>query len=219
MTFQYSSLDKSTREIRLLKVLPRNPHGPNALVECALVVAPLHKAPGYTALSYVWGDESNRQPVLVNGSEMSVTANLEGALRHFQHDRESILIWADAICINQINQSDNAEKSHHIPLMRNIYETASEVLTWLGLSDVVSDEAMDFLDDVGGQASKASISSLENPDVHNILGSDMKPDLMDIKKSLEEMIQPVFAIVFAKTSVLTRSMYLQKKFGTASNMY
>jgi hypothetical protein len=184
--FRYSALDEATNQIRLLKVLPRSPRKSDALVDCALIVVSLYEAPSYTALSYVWGDERNRSPVSVDGSEMDVTTNLEGALRHLQQERESVLVWADALCINQGNYAD---KSHQIKLMRRIYETASVVLIWLGPGDVVSDGIMGFLDDFGGQALEIGITSLETPDVQNILGSDTKPHLRAIKEGLEEMIQ------------------------------
>lgn len=186
MPFHYSTLDKTTHQIRLLKVLPRSSGKSDVLVNCALTVVSLDEALSYTALSYVWGDERNRRPVLVDGSEMDVTKNLEEALRHLQPEGKSVLVWADAVCINQ---GDNVEKSHQIQLMRNIYETASVVLIWLGPGDIESDGVMDFLDDFGGQALEIGISSLENPDVQNILGSDTKPHLRAIKEGLEKMIQ------------------------------
>ena len=107
--FHYSALNEATNQVRLLKVLPRSPRKSDALVDCALIVVSLYEAPSYTALSYVWGDERNRSLVLVDGSEMDVTTNLEETLRHLQQEREPVLVWADAVCINQGNY---AEKSH-----------------------------------------------------------------------------------------------------------
>ena len=118
---RYSTLEKATHQIRLLEVLPRSPLKCDALVDCALAVVSLDEAPSYIA---PWGDERNKRPVLVDGSEMGVTRNLEEALRHLQQEHKSFLVWADAVCINQGNC---AEKDHQIQLMRNIYETASVV--------------------------------------------------------------------------------------------
>jgi hypothetical protein len=39
------------------------------------------------------------------------------------------VLWLDAICINQ---EDNAEKSIQVPLMRQIYQQASQVCVYLG---------------------------------------------------------------------------------------
>ncbi|KAH9233854.1 hypothetical protein K456DRAFT_36617 [Colletotrichum gloeosporioides 23] len=84
-------------------------------------------------------------------SRLSITPSLDGALRRFrhypsaqtqrrrdlrlrtQHSRIQRLrtqrLWADAVCIDQDNQS---EKAHHIPLMSSIYRNAAGVLIWLG---------------------------------------------------------------------------------------
>jgi Heterokaryon incompatibility protein (HET) len=46
-------------------------------------------------------------------------------------DHPTEWLWADAICINQ---SDDIEKAHQVPLMRDIYGTAKEVSVHLGES-------------------------------------------------------------------------------------
>lgn len=43
------------------------------------------------------------------------------------------IIWADAVCINQ---QDDAEKSHQVPLMGSIYSLAKTDAVWLGPGDV-----------------------------------------------------------------------------------
>jgi hypothetical protein len=188
-SFAYSALDKATHQIRLLKISPQSARECDALVDCTLIVVTLNEAPSYTALSYVWGDETNRRPVLVNGSETSVNANLEEALRHLQREDGTVLIWADALCINQ---RDKAERSHQIQLMRNIYENASMISIWLGPSDETSDGVMKFLDDTGRQALEIGISGLNNSDVQNILGdSDTKPHLVSIGDRLDNMIKQI----------------------------
>jgi len=64
----------------------------------------------FTALSYIWGDESNTRAIVSNGHAVSVTANLQAALREFRTGREfsgHFKLWADALCINQ---NDLAER-------------------------------------------------------------------------------------------------------------
>jgi Heterokaryon incompatibility protein (HET) len=46
-----------------------------------------------------------------------------------REDKRQGYIWADAICINQI---DTSEKTEQVPLMADIYERAELVLVWLG---------------------------------------------------------------------------------------
>jgi len=50
---------------------------------------------------------------------------LEAALRDMRHTTLPARIWADALCINQL---DNNEKSHQVSLMGNIYSTATHTI-------------------------------------------------------------------------------------------
>jgi Heterokaryon incompatibility protein (HET) len=58
----------------------------------------------FAALSYTWGNRNDTRPILVNGNEVQVTANLEEALyalsetSNFQHRYR---LWVDAASINQ----------------------------------------------------------------------------------------------------------------------
>ncbi|KAK4108984.1 HET-domain-containing protein, partial [Canariomyces notabilis] len=86
----------------------------------------------YEAISYVWGDETFPQPILVNGRFLAIRRNLHNALYHLRHPRESgrrRTLWVDALCINQ---SDMHERNHQISLMRNIFSNARQVIAWLG---------------------------------------------------------------------------------------
>jgi Heterokaryon incompatibility protein (HET) len=52
----------------------------------------------YTALSYVWGDASVTEDIIVNGVSFAVTSNLASALRQIRKVFGEVLLWADAIC-------------------------------------------------------------------------------------------------------------------------
>jgi hypothetical protein len=67
--------------------------------------------------------------VYCDGKVIRVTPNCESALRHLRLKKKPRTLWIDALCINQ---SSNAEKSRQVPLMGDIYESASRVLIWLG---------------------------------------------------------------------------------------
>ncbi|KAL6904743.1 heterokaryon incompatibility domain-containing protein [Trichoderma evansii] len=86
--------------------------------------------PSYKALSYVWGRWRRDPPkILVNDHAVKVTNNLEMALRHLREEDDDIILWIDALCINQNN---TAERSSQVSQMRSIYSTASEVIIFLG---------------------------------------------------------------------------------------
>ena len=102
----------------------------------------------FAALSYVWGDEADTREIVVNGYALSVTANLEAALREFRKGWEfsgHLKLWADALCINQ---KDLVERSHHVGMMRDLYESAWSVIGWLGKEDHHSTSAMQLLSDL-----------------------------------------------------------------------
>lgn len=83
----------------------------------------------YNALSYTWGTNTNLRPIVCSGSQLWVTTNLEGALRHLRDRKETVTYWIDQICINQ---DDLAERGQQVGLMPRIYSQARQVTIWLG---------------------------------------------------------------------------------------
>ena len=152
--FKYDPLDikSESRQIRLLKLLPAKIFTDD--IRCTIFHTSLEDDPVYEALSYVWGTEEN--PSLIhlsrfqgsmtgvlfgaNHSEdlntenrgstrLSVTQNLEAALRHIRLPELERTMWIDAVCINQV---DSLEKTHQVSQMRHIYLGAKQVVLWLG---------------------------------------------------------------------------------------
>ncbi|OAL54632.1 HET-domain-containing protein [Pyrenochaeta sp. DS3sAY3a] len=83
----------------------------------------------YVALSYTWGNASTVETIVIEGRTMLIQQNLARALQYFRSSSAIKYIWADALCINQ---KDNSEKSSQIPLMTRIYREASQVRVWFG---------------------------------------------------------------------------------------
>ncbi|KAL8893496.1 MAG: hypothetical protein Q9192_005207 [Flavoplaca navasiana] len=87
----------------------------------------------YTALSYVWGDATDRQDILLDGHRFSVTRSLYNVLSHlrdaFEVDKRELQIWADAVCINQ---DDQEERAREVKKMGVIYSQCFSVTAWLG---------------------------------------------------------------------------------------
>ncbi|KAK7967938.1 heterokaryon incompatibility protein-domain-containing protein [Apiospora aurea] len=112
-------------EIRLIRLFPEH----MSTIQCEIIHTSLQDPPEYTALSYTWGDPDDTVGIRVNGSWMKVTASLHGALNALRKPDDSLLIWADAICINQ---NDKTEQSSQVQLMTQIYSRATSVIVWLG---------------------------------------------------------------------------------------
>ena len=101
----------------------------------------LENEPRYTALSYVWGDSSDRVPCVLDNHRLLITRNLALALQALQLDDEPFVLWIDALCINQ---NDLKEKSEQVLRMKEIYASASLVVVWLGAATPVTDVAVDM---------------------------------------------------------------------------
>jgi hypothetical protein len=55
----------------------------------------------YVALSYVWGDQTDRSTISISGRSLDIMSSLEEALRHIREPRRPLYVWADGICIDQ----------------------------------------------------------------------------------------------------------------------
>ncbi len=154
MEVEYEYLALKPDEIRIAELLPAADI--RDTIRCRLV--PIHLndpgSPGYTALSYTWGDATERASVGVvdayqdDGSPrqaISVTANLDHALRRIRRRDSSLWMWIDAICINQ---GDLKERSKQAGRMREIYQKASEVYAWLGEADSNSQTSWKLIRDI-----------------------------------------------------------------------
>jgi hypothetical protein len=87
----------------------------------------------FDALSYEWGDPRKVAKIIINGHKVSVTKNLEHALRIFRRWKRKTnrtgFIWADAVCINQ---ADIQERNHQVKRMKDLYSSARTVCVSVG---------------------------------------------------------------------------------------
>ena len=138
--FKYSPLPKKT-SIRLIDLRSGNWLDP---LVCQLHVADITNVSRYTALSYVWGDSDDTVGIQCEDRTLSITRNLDEALRHLRHDSDSVKLWVDAVCINQ---GDVDERSQQVKLMADIYRSADLVLVWLGQDETgIAQEAFDNIE-------------------------------------------------------------------------
>jgi Heterokaryon incompatibility protein (HET) len=130
--YKYSRLPDC--HIRLLTLNPLIPDPPSG----ALTVVSLDDNPEFHALSYAWGDPGDKLDLFCSGQILSVYENLGNFIRLASAQYSYTPLWIDAICINQ---EDDAEKNHQIPLMGKIYSNAARTLVWLGINSKEEDEA------------------------------------------------------------------------------
>lgn len=114
-------------------------------ISCTVSTISLDENPSYTALSYVWGENTDRKSILANGTTLRVTQNLFLALEQLTHSEQNQALWIDAICINQ---DEPDEKSWQVGLMRDIYQQATTVVIWLGPATPLSNVGMDTVEKI-----------------------------------------------------------------------
>ncbi|KAI2779902.1 heterokaryon incompatibility protein-domain-containing protein [Daldinia loculata] len=147
-TFTYPPLPTGEDAIRILNLQPGDFFSP---LVCFLTPATFKSRPRYVALSYTWGEPysecvkkasklspasrtDTRKPIniTVNGCTFDAGSNLKVAIQHLRSATVSLLLWVDAICINQ---EDNVEKSAQVAMMSSIYKRAITVVAWIGPKD------------------------------------------------------------------------------------
>jgi hypothetical protein len=144
--FPYKSLDSARNEFRLLRLLSLASSAKTTTaapsddskdyhdtgIVCELFHAFEYDNPKYQALSYTWGSANVTELISVDGVQVPVTKNLADALKNIRDDHEDIVLWVDAICINQ---QDDAEKGKQVSRMRHIYGSSFRTIVFLGASD------------------------------------------------------------------------------------
>ncbi|KAE8446778.1 hypothetical protein EG329_011683 [Mollisiaceae sp. DMI_Dod_QoI] len=142
---RYLPLDYVMDEFRLISLWKADRY--DAPLMASLAYSVMHDDVSYHGLSYTWGssDEKATCPILLNGQMFMIRKNLGQGLRELRHNVHKVIIWIDAICIDQHNVS---ERNRQIPRMLEIYDAAFVVISWLSEGEEASDIAIDFLDEL-----------------------------------------------------------------------
>ena len=123
---------RSTSEGFQIRLCSLSPVTSGDLIKCYIEAFDLNSELEFEALSYTWGDPTDRVPIEANGETILVTKNLGTALWYLRKESDCRYLWIDAICINQ---DDINERSKQVALMGEIYRAARRVVSWLGIRD------------------------------------------------------------------------------------
>ncbi|RBR25242.1 uncharacterized protein FIESC28_01977 [Fusarium coffeatum] len=155
----YSPLNDAQGSIRLLQI---SKGWGREEISCSLfqtvLVLDENQAPDrtliipYIALSYVWGREGFDHQILIDNQPFMVKPNLFSALQHIRRTDQDVILWVDAICINQ---RDKKERGHQVAQMRYVYEAAEEVVIWLGKGDEETSNLIKAVHSIDEKAKKA----------------------------------------------------------------
>ncbi|EXJ64244.1 hypothetical protein A1O7_00580 [Cladophialophora yegresii CBS 114405] len=140
----YESLNKHTRELRILTLLPRQEN--DDVITCSLAKVPLSAANHFYALSHCWGSPGETAKIMVNGERFHIRKNLRNFLWNLRKLFPGpVTVWVDFLCINQ---HDILERNFEVSVMGEIYASADKVIAWLGDSTPESEEALNYLNEI-----------------------------------------------------------------------
>jgi hypothetical protein len=111
--------------IRLLYLLPGET---GDQLQGVIIHVPYKSPGGYRALSYVWGTGRRRKELVTPDGTLQITFSLNKALQGLRHREKPIMLWVDAICFNQ---KDNTEKAQQIRLLPKIFQNAASTYAFL----------------------------------------------------------------------------------------
>ena len=114
----------------------------------------------YEALSYVWGSPEDDCIITCDGCPVRISSNLARFL--YRPSEKAVYTkkyyWCDALCINQF---DVTEKAFQVRNILRIFEKATQVLAWIGIS-----ESVVHLDDVPLIYAKFKLPASQSGEVH-----------------------------------------------------
>ena len=152
--------------MRVLTLLPSI--NIEAEITCTLAIVGVDHLPNYEALSYSWGAKGDNcpDPIYIDGHAMTVSSNLEAALRALRLPSKPKTLWIDAVCINQ---NDVDEREIQVMIMGTIYSKAKRVLIWLGVPSEDSALAMSSLANLKSKKSLEQISPPAHKAIENLI--------------------------------------------------
>ncbi|PSN64192.1 hypothetical protein BS50DRAFT_648118 [Corynespora cassiicola Philippines] len=135
--YAYKTL--ANEEIRLFMLFPGSKHDP---VRGMIFNAPSSESAGpYRTLSYEWGTGTDQHHIVTENGLLKIRGPLYKTLVHIRKQKNPIVLWIDAICINQ---NDEREKTQQIRLLPQIFKYSRCTLAFFG-SDNQSDKALETL--------------------------------------------------------------------------
>jgi hypothetical protein len=128
----------------------------------------------YEALSYTWGDITQKQAIHVDesGLELLIGRNCHDALRDLRHQSRGRSLWIDAICIIQ---EDLEERAQQVRNMNSIYKLSSDNIVYLGESTPESHGLFEELNAIEKTAVKTGVF---HSGVFNSGGTRRYPDIL-----------------------------------------
>jgi hypothetical protein len=151
-SFGYTPLSDQEGVFRLLRLKK----GTGRNIECELVHTTLDAENNrYEAVSYTWGRKEEADILLLHGKQLPITLNLSVILRDLRSPDTDRILWTDAICINQ---NDNTERGCQVQQMKDIFKNAKYVLFYISQPTPMTDLLMTTLQDFQNENSNYNLT-------------------------------------------------------------
>ncbi|KIM96314.1 hypothetical protein OIDMADRAFT_204885 [Oidiodendron maius Zn] len=170
--FEYKPISLEGSAFRLLRLLKGHANP----IHCQLFDASPERLCDYAALSYTWGAEKTPCDIVINESNIRVTKNVYLALRDIYHQGKDLVLWVDALCIDQNN---NDERGQQVQQMGSIYNKAKRVIIWLGEATYDTDYIMDHMKQLE-EGLKHTSNSQEISCIWSKVICNLRPDQKDL---------------------------------------
>lgn len=92
--YTFQRLPDDEHAFRIAEILPGEK---GSTIECRLHLADWDNIVPYEAISYAWGDPSEKKSIVCDGELLGVTKSLHTALDHLRFRDRSRFLWADVI--------------------------------------------------------------------------------------------------------------------------
>ena len=90
----------------------------------------------YYALSYAWGNAQLLHAISCNGRKVKITQNLHSAMKHRRNESQEMMLWIDALCIDQPTDPDALrERARQVGKLHIIFGSAKMVIVDFGEVD------------------------------------------------------------------------------------
>ncbi|CAH0046527.1 unnamed protein product [Clonostachys solani] len=158
-----------------------------------ILVMPFQEAISYYAVSYVWGDpEQRRFKIYTPDGVLRVQKSIHQVLKRLRNPSESVILWADAICINQQN---NQEKANQLQLLPRIFQNSESTLAVIG-QDIENESAIEKLTEFSKRrkaSRKITQDSREEPPNYFSLWEDCDLQQNDEYESIMRHVSTIFS--------------------------
>jgi hypothetical protein len=143
--------------MRLLYLLPGTSE---SLLQAVLNHIACNYAGTYQALSYVWGSSVRDKELVTPNGIIPITTSLHKALIALRQSDQAIMVWVDAVCINQ---SDYSVKAQQIRLLPEIFQACECTYAFLSEGDLAINQALEMLMQVRARAIREERKSYKGP--------------------------------------------------------